>query len=83
LPRRWRDADGDAFAELNADREAMEHFPEPLTREESEAFIDHIEVAFEEHGFGICPAPFLAFRQALTCLCHLGSFRMAGEVVKA
>ena len=37
LPRRWRDVDRDAFAELNADREAMEHFPEPLKREKSVA----------------------------------------------
>jgi ribosomal-protein-alanine N-acetyltransferase len=52
LLRRWRDADRDAFAELNADCEVMEHFPEPLPREESDALVDHIEVGFERHGFG-------------------------------
>ncbi len=52
LLRRWRDTDRDAFAELNADREVMEHFPEPLPREESDALVDHIEVGFEQRGFG-------------------------------
>jgi ribosomal-protein-alanine N-acetyltransferase len=52
LLRRWRDADRDAFAELNADCEVMEHFPEPFPREESDALVDHIEAGFEQHGFG-------------------------------
>jgi len=52
LLRRWRDADRDAFAELNADREVMEYFPEPLTREESDALVDRIEIGFEQRGFG-------------------------------
>jgi RimJ/RimL family protein N-acetyltransferase len=52
LLRRWRDADRDAFAELNADREVMEHFPEPMPREKSDALIDRIEVGFEERGYG-------------------------------
>src|SRR5437016_1059046 len=52
LLRRWRDADRDAFAGLNADCEVMEHFPEPLSREESGALVDRIEVGFEHHGFG-------------------------------
>ena len=53
LLRRWRDADRDAFAGLNAALEVMEHFPEPLTREESDAFIDRIEAGFEQRGFGL------------------------------
>jgi ribosomal-protein-alanine N-acetyltransferase len=52
LLRRWRDADRDPFAELNADREVMEHFPEPLPRQESDALVDSIEAGFEQHGFG-------------------------------
>ena len=59
LPRRWQDVDGDAFAELNADREAMEHFPEPLTREESEQVILN---AFIQHQLA-CPH----YRQTVAC----------------
>lgn len=51
--RRWRDSDRAPFAEMNADPVVMEHFPEPLTRERSDAFIDRIEAQFEEHGFGL------------------------------
>src|SRR5882762_467484 len=52
LLRRWRAADRDAFAEMNADREVMEYFPEPLPREESDALVDRIEAGFEQRGFG-------------------------------
>ena len=31
----------------------MEFFPAPLTREESDAFVDRIEAGFAEHGFGV------------------------------
>jgi ribosomal-protein-alanine N-acetyltransferase len=37
---------------MNADPEVMEHFPATLTRDESDALIDRIEVRFEEYGFG-------------------------------
>ena len=43
LLRRWRAADREPFAALNADPQVMEHFPNRLTREESDAFIDRIE----------------------------------------
>src|SRR5438552_8245946 len=52
LLRRWRETDRDPFASLNADPEVMEHFVGPLTREESDALIDHIEAGFERRGFG-------------------------------
>ncbi len=31
----------------------MEHFPAPLSREESDASVDRIEAHFERHGFGV------------------------------
>ena len=31
----------------------MEFFVAPLTREESDAFVDRIEAGFAEHGFGV------------------------------
>ncbi len=51
--RRWRDADREPFAALNADPEVMRHFPSVLDRAESDALADRIEQHFEEHGFGL------------------------------
>jgi len=51
--RRWTDADRDPFAALNADPVVMEHFVAPLTRAESDALVDRIEAAFDEHGWGL------------------------------
>ncbi|HUR51261.1 MAG TPA: GNAT family N-acetyltransferase [Mycobacteriales bacterium] len=53
LLRRWRDADREPFAALNADPVVMEHFPAPLTREESDALVDRIEAHFQAHGYGL------------------------------
>lgn len=53
LLRRWRDADRAPFAALNADPVVMEHFPAPLTREQSDALVDRIEAHFAEHGYGL------------------------------
>jgi ribosomal-protein-alanine N-acetyltransferase len=47
--KRWSDADRAPFAAMNADLEVMEHFPEPLTRERSDALIGRIEA----NGFGL------------------------------
>jgi RimJ/RimL family protein N-acetyltransferase len=51
--RRWRPADREPFAELNADPRVMEFFPATLTRQESDARVDRIEAHFREHGFGL------------------------------
>jgi ribosomal-protein-alanine N-acetyltransferase len=51
--RRWRASDREPFAALNADPVVMEHFPAPLSREESDAFVDRIEGHFDEHGYGL------------------------------
>jgi RimJ/RimL family protein N-acetyltransferase len=65
--RRWRDSDREPFAELNADPETMRYFPAPLTREESDAFVDRIDSNFDEHGWGLWAvevaggAPFVGF----------------------
>ena len=53
LLRRWRDADRAPFAAMNADPVVMEHFPAPLTREQSDALVDRIEAYFDEHGYGL------------------------------
>jgi RimJ/RimL family protein N-acetyltransferase len=53
LLRTWRESDRDPFAALNADPIVMEFFPAPLTRVESDAFVDRILAAFDEHGWGL------------------------------
>lgn len=53
LLRGWRHADREPFAALNADPEVMEHFPAPLTRAESDAFVDRIEATLATQGWGL------------------------------
>jgi RimJ/RimL family protein N-acetyltransferase len=53
LLRWWRADDRPAFARMNADPEVMEFFVAPMTREESDAFVDRIEAGFAERGFGV------------------------------
>ncbi|MFI6497087.1 GNAT family N-acetyltransferase [Nonomuraea typhae] len=53
IMRRWRAADREPFAALNADPEVMAHFPNLMTREQSDAFADRIEAAFERRGYGL------------------------------
>jgi RimJ/RimL family protein N-acetyltransferase len=51
--RRWRESDREPYARLNADPEVMRYFRAPLTRAESDAMVDRIEVRFEERGYGL------------------------------
>jgi RimJ/RimL family protein N-acetyltransferase len=51
LLRRWCQADRAPFAALNADARVMEHFPSPLSKEESDALAMRIESHFQLHGF--------------------------------
>ncbi|CAN5567834.1 GNAT family N-acetyltransferase [soil metagenome] len=53
LLRRWRESDLHQFAELNQDDFVMQHFPNKLTHQESNAMVERIEKAFEENGFGL------------------------------
>lgn len=51
--RRWREADREPFAELNADEVVMEHFAHRPTRAESDDLVDRIEACFDREGFGL------------------------------
>lgn len=51
--RRWRDADRDPFAALNADPRVTEHFRSPLDRARSDELVDRIEAGFDRYGFGL------------------------------
>jgi RimJ/RimL family protein N-acetyltransferase len=53
LLRRWLPSDRRPFAQLNADPRVMEHFPAPLTRDESNRMVQRIEAQFERHGFSL------------------------------
>jgi RimJ/RimL family protein N-acetyltransferase len=51
--RDWRAEDREPFAALNADSRVMEHYPAPLTRDKSDAFIDRASVHIAEHDWGL------------------------------
>jgi len=60
LMRRWRDADREPFAAMNADPEVMRYFPAVMDREVSDRSIDRYEQRFEEQGFGLWALELLA-----------------------
>ena len=65
--RRWRTEDRVPFAALNADPVVMEHFPAPLSPEQSDRTAEWMDAAFDERGYGFWAveapgvAPFLGF----------------------
>lgn len=67
LLRQWRDADLAPFAAMNADPRVMEHFPNRLSRDDSDAWVGRIQAALREHGFGLWAvevtdsAPFIGY----------------------
>lgn len=67
LLRRWREADREPFAAMNADPAVVAHLQGPMSRERSDDFIDRIEAHWEEHGWGLWAvevpevAPFIGY----------------------
>jgi RimJ/RimL family protein N-acetyltransferase len=65
--RRWRVSDREPFARMNAHAEVMRYFPRRLTPEESDAMVEHVELHFDQHGFGLWAvevpgvAPFIGY----------------------
>ena len=65
--RPWRPEDREPFAALNADAEVMEHFPRPLTRDESDHAAERIAALVDERGWGLWAveveglSPFIGF----------------------
>jgi RimJ/RimL family protein N-acetyltransferase len=65
--RRWRDADREAFAAMNADPAVVEHLQGPMSRERSDDFIDRIEAHWDASGWGLWAvevadgAPFIGY----------------------
>ncbi len=58
--RRWRRADREPFAALNADPEVMEHFPNPLSSVESDDFAERSSTDLERRGWGLWAAEITA-----------------------
>ena len=54
--RGWVDADREPFAALNADPVVMEHFAAPLSRAESDAFVERTLATFAAQGWGLWAA---------------------------
>jgi RimJ/RimL family protein N-acetyltransferase len=50
--RPWREADRAPLAAINADPVAMRHFAAPMTRAESDAWMDRLQRHIEAHGWG-------------------------------
>lgn len=51
--RDWKEADFEAFSQMNADEEVMKFFPKTLSKEESDAFAKAIIAEIKEYGFGL------------------------------
>jgi RimJ/RimL family protein N-acetyltransferase len=62
LLRRWKAADREPFARLNADPRVMEFFPRCLSRDESHQAVENIERNIEERGFGFWAAELVETR---------------------
>jgi RimJ/RimL family protein N-acetyltransferase len=56
--REWRDQDHEPFHRITSDPRVMEHFPAPLSREDSDALIARIEAHQAKHGFTFFAAEF-------------------------
>lgn len=51
--RRWKDSDRTAFHALNSDERVMATIGNPMTRAESDGFMNRIEQHFDEYGYGL------------------------------
>ena len=54
--RGWKPEDRAPFARINRDSLVMEHFPAPLSEDESNQLVDRIESHFAQYGFGLWAA---------------------------
>jgi RimJ/RimL family protein N-acetyltransferase len=53
LLREFRPADLEPFARLNGDPVVMRHFPAPLTRRQSDAFVERVARTWADRGYGL------------------------------
>jgi RimJ/RimL family protein N-acetyltransferase len=72
--RRWRETDRPPFALLNADPAVMAFFPALLSPEESDRFIERIEVHFDRYGYGLWAAE---LRESPGCIGYIGLWMLS------
>lgn len=58
--RNWTKDDRIEFGQLNADPVVMEHFPHPLSQQETDEFIHRLQTHFKEHGYNYFATEILA-----------------------
>lgn len=51
--RPWKPTDLEPFRAINQNQDVMEHFPSPLTPNQSDALVRKIENGFRQDGFGL------------------------------
>jgi len=49
--RNWKKEDLNDFAEINSDLDVMEHFPKPLTQQETAEFIERLQKHYDKNGY--------------------------------
>jgi len=54
--RQWQNQDYSKFAEINADKEVMRHFPSTYDRQQSDASIERFKRSINQHKFGFFAA---------------------------
>ena len=58
--RNWIKEDLNSIAELNADVEVMEYFPNPLTRNETASFLERLQKHYSKRGYNYFATEILA-----------------------
>ena len=61
--RGWRNEDRAPFAALNADPQVIVHLQGPISRADSDAFLDRIVAQWREHGWGLWAMQLVGNRQ--------------------
>ena len=63
--RRWKVADISSFVTMNANKNVMEFFPNPLSEQESKSFLSRIQGSFDTHGYGLYAVEELASNKTI------------------
>ena len=63
--RTWKMQDKIPFAQMNIDQRVMEFFPHPLSTAQSDAFLQRIQNAFDERGYGLYAVEELKSKQLI------------------
>ena len=54
--RQWKEEDKELFFELNSDPKVMKYFPQILSKNESDAFVEKIKSQIDRKGWGVFAA---------------------------